>query len=197
MDARGEVTRLLALAGGRDDAWSELLPIVYGELQAIARRQVAGERDGHTLQATALVHEAWMRLAGDREMEWSSRRHFFGAAARAMQRVLVDHARAVQAQKRGGGRARVTITFEGVSEDAEPERVLAVSDALEVLEREDARAAEVARLRYFAGLEVPDVAAALSISERTVAREWAFARARLAEMLGDGPPPGPGPGAAG
>jgi RNA polymerase sigma factor (TIGR02999 family) len=184
-DLRGEVTRLLGAAGADESAWEALLPLLYQELQALARRQMGREREGHTLQATALVHEAWLRLAGDRDMEWSSRRHFFGAAARAMQRVLVDHARAVQAAKRGGGRARMTITLEGLEQESEPERVLAVNDALEALEAEDPRAAEVARLRFYAGLEVLEVARALEISERTVMREWAWARARLAELLGD------------
>ncbi len=177
-EARDRVTRILG-----EGAWNDLLPVVYDELRALAQRRMGGERSEHTLQATALVHEAWLRLAGDDEMEWSSRKHFFGAAARAMQRVLVDHARRAKADKRGGGAARVTISVMEFAGEGDPERLIALNDATERLEREDARAAEVARLRLYAGLEVADVAKALSVSERTVAREWAYARARLAEML--------------
>ena len=179
-----ELTRLLAHAGGRDDLWQDVLPLVYTELKALAELRMRNERGEHTLQATALVHEAWMKLVGDEGMAWSSRRHFFGAAARAMQRVLVDHARRARADKRGGGAHRVSITVGGFATENDPEQLLALDDAVEKLEREDARAAEVARLRLFAGIEVADVARALEISERTAAREWAFARARLAELLG-------------
>jgi RNA polymerase sigma factor (TIGR02999 family) len=182
--AASDLTRLLVQAGARDDLWQEVLPLVYAELKALAERRMRGERGEHTLQATALVHEAWMRLVGDEGMAWTSRRHFFGAAARAMQRVLVDHARKAGADKRGGGAQRVSITMGDLATEHDPERMLALSDAVEKLEREDARSAEVARLRLYAGLEVADVGRALEISERTTAREWAFARARLAEMLG-------------
>jgi len=180
-----ELTRLLAKAGDREELWRDVLPLVYAELKALAEKRMRGERGEHTLQATALVHEAWMRLVGDEEMAWSSRRHFFGAAARAMQRVLVDHARRARADKRGGGARRVTITVGDLGADDDPDRMLALDDAVQALEREDARAAEVARLRLFAGVEVADVARALELSERTAAREWAFGRARLAELLGD------------
>ena len=181
---RSELTRLLANAGDREDLWRDVLPLVYDELKGLAARRMARERGEHTLQATALVHEAWLRLCGDEQMAWSSRRHFFGGAARAMQRVLVDHARRAKADKRGGDARRVSLTLGDLATDADAERVLALNDALEVLEREDGRAAEVARLRLFADLPVADVARALDVSERTTAREWAFARARLAEMLG-------------
>ena len=181
--ANPELTRLLGEASDREDLWVELLPMVYDELRQLAERQMGRERAEHTLQATALVHEAWLRLSGDEGMSWSSRRHFFGAAARSMQRVLVDHARRVQADKRGGGQARVSITMGEFEEQSDPERILALNDSLEALEKEDARSAEVARLRLFAGLEVSAVGKALDISERTVAREWAYARARLSELL--------------
>ena len=182
--ARLHLTQLLTEAGDREDLWQDLLPMVYDELKRIADRRMGGERVQHTLQATALVHEAWMRLVGDEGMAWSSRRHFFGAAARAMQRVLVDHARRANADKRGGGAARLSITVGDLAEETDPDRLLALDDAVSVLEREDSRAAEVARLRLFAGLEVSAVAQALEVSERTVAREWAYARARLADLLG-------------
>lgn len=182
---RERVTRLLRECGGDERAWAELLPIVYDELRQIARRRMAGERSAHTLDATALVHEAWMRLVDDRGMDWKSRRHFFGAAAEAMRRVLVDHARRVKSLKRGGERERVPITICDLGVEDDPDRLLALDDALEVLGAEDARAAEVARLRFFAGLDVEETAHALEVSERTVMREWAYARARLAELLGE------------
>jgi len=184
MTGPSDFTRLLAEAGGDEEPWRAVLPLVYDELKGLAARRMAEERAEHTLQATALVHEAWLRLAGDERMAWSSRRHFFGAAARAMQRVLVDHARRAKADKRGGGAARVSITVGEICDAGEPDRLLALDDALEKLEREDRRAAEVARLRLLAGLELADVARALEVSERTAAREWAFGRARLAELLG-------------
>ncbi|MCB9898563.1 MAG: sigma-70 family RNA polymerase sigma factor [Planctomycetes bacterium] len=184
-DASGDVTRLLAEVGRRDDAWSDLLALVYDELRALAARRMAHERVEHTLQATALVHEAVLRLIGDRGSDWTGRRHFFGAAAEAMRRVLVDHARKVRAARRGGERARLSLTLVDLPGDADPERVLALDEALTTLEGEDARAAEVARLRWFAGLSVAETALALEVSERTVMREWTFARARLSELLGD------------
>lgn len=182
--AKERVTRLLRDCGDDRQAWAELLPIVYDELRQIARRRMAGERAQHTLEATALVHEAWMRLVDDRGMDWKGRRHFFGAAAEAMRRVLVDHARKVKSEKRGGQRERVPITVCDLGVEDDPDRLLALDDALEVLAKEDERAAEVARLRFFAGLDVEETAHALEVSERTVMREWAYARARLAEILG-------------
>lgn len=218
-DARDQVTRLLAIVAGRplseepdacgaarggdaadpsdpsDPAVAReaLLALVYDELRALAQRRMNSERGGHTLQATALVHEAWMRLAGTERMQWSSRRHFFGAAAEAMRRVLVDHARKLRTAKRGGGAARVSLSLADMEVDSQPERLLALNEALDTLEAEDARAAEVARLRWFAGLEVKQVASALECSERTVMREWAFAKARLSELLGDDEPTDGGP----
>ena len=176
-----DLTRLLQ----QGDLDGEVLGLVYDELRDLARRRMAGERAQHTLQATALVHEAYVRLVRDRDMQWRDRRHFFGAAAEAMRRVLVDHARRVKSDKRGGDRARVSLSVDRVETDVADERLLALDEALDVLEAEDPRAAEVSRLRYFAGLEVREVALAMDVSERTVAREWAYARARLSELLGD------------
>lgn len=181
------VTRLLAEVGGRPEAWSDLLGLVYDELRALAARRMASERAGHTLSATALVHEAFLRLVGDRQMDWHGRRHFFGAAAEAMRRVLVDHARKVRAARRGGEAVRVSLTLLDLPQDGDPDLVLALDDALGVLQDEDPRAAEVARLRWFAGLSVAETALALEVSERTVMREWTFARARLSELLGHPP----------
>jgi len=161
----------------------EVLALVYDELRALAQRRMGAERAQHTLQATALVHEAYLRLVNDRDMQWRDRRHFFGAAAEAMRRVLVDHARRVQSEKRGGDRARMTLTLSGLAREDDPELLLALDDALNALAAEDERCAEVARLRFFAGLSVEDVSLALEITPRTVARDWAFARARLTELL--------------
>ena len=185
-DRQAQVTQLLQAAGEDDDGqrWSRLLELVYDELRTLALRRMAGERAGHTLQATALVHEAFLRLVGDRDMAWQGRRHFFGAAAEAMRRVLVDHARKVRSQKRGGDAARHQLSAIELAGETDPDRVLALDEALGRLAAEDERAAEVARLRFFAGLSVADSAAALDVSQRTVMREWEFARARLAELLG-------------
>ena len=185
-DRQQGVTRILQGDVTPEDAWAQLLPLVYDELKLIAQRRMNAERGAHTLQATALVHEAYMRLVVDQDMAWSSRRHFFGAAAEAMRRVLVDHARKVKAHKRGGDRARVSLSVGHLVGQEDPDRLLALDEALGTLGAEDPRAAEVARLRYFAGLTVADVALALDCSERTVMREWTFARARLSELLGPG-----------
>lgn len=190
METGSEFTRLLAAAGEGEAAWQALFALVHDELRQLAGKQMARERPGHTLQATALVHEAWIRLAGDERHAFESRRHFFGAAARAMQRVLTDHARRVLAEKRGAGQERLTLSGIDLAADDDPARALELSDALARLEREDERAAEVARLRLFAGLEVAEVALTLGTSERTVAREWAYARARLTQLLGEAADPG-------
>jgi len=174
-----DLTRMLQ----QGDLDGEVLGLVYDELRDLARRRMAGERAQHTLQATALVHEAYVRLVRDRDMQWRDRRHFFGAAAEAMRRVLVDHARRVQSEKRGGDRARLEITLGGLAREDDPELLLALDDALTALEAEDPRSAEVARLRFFAGLSVEDVSQALDVAPRTVARDWAFARARLTQLL--------------
>jgi RNA polymerase sigma factor (TIGR02999 family) len=178
-----DLTALLARGpdGGRD--WSRVLEHVYGELKVLARHRLRSERAGHSLDATGLVHEAYLRLLGDRHMDFAGRRHFFGAAARAMQRVLIDRARRVGRQKRGGDRLRVTLGVEGAAVELDPDALLDIEAALEALEAEDPRAAEVARLRLFAGLELAEIAAQLDVSERTAAREWAFARAHLGARL--------------
>jgi len=177
-----QVTRLLQ--GGLDDeqAREQLLALVYDELRDVARRRMAAESAGHTLEATALVHEAWMRLVASPSPDWHSRRHFYGAAAEAMRRVLVDHARKAKSQKRGGERVRVTLGAD-LAMELDPERFLSVVDALDRLAEEDPRAAEVTRLRFFSGLEMAELAAVLGISERTAHREWTFARARLTQLL--------------
>ncbi len=177
-----QVTQLLraGTAGAQ-----ELLPLVYAELHRIAQQRMGRERKGHTLQATALVSEAFLRLVGTTEMEWRDRRHFYMAASQAMRRVLIDHARKAKSEKRGGGRERVTL---GIPEDGtefDPETLLALDEALARLELEDERAAVVTRLRFFTGLSLEEIGLALDLSSRTVHREWTYARARLREFLGE------------
>jgi RNA polymerase sigma factor (TIGR02999 family) len=179
-----EVTRLLA-EGATSDQKAQLLPLVYDELHAIARRQMSAERREHTLQPTALVHEAFLRLVGDRGVSWEARSCFFVAAAEAMRRVLLDHARRRKADKRGGARGTSEpLTGLDLGVEADLDRALMVDEALGQLRKEDARAAQVVELRFFGGLDVDETATVLATSRRTVLREWAYARARLHQILG-------------
>lgn len=174
------VERVLAALSRKDVSLSELAPLVYDDLKTLANARLAKERDV-TLSATALVHEAWLRLSGNRKLAFPDRRAFFGAAAVAMQRALVDAARAKRSEKRGGARARLDITIAEFPALEDSELLIELADALDALGAEDPRAAEVARLRLFAGLEIDRVAEVLDVSPRTAAREWAYARARLAD----------------
>jgi len=160
-----------------------LFSLVYAELKAIAARQMADERNDHTLQATALVHETYLRLVGRERLVWANRAHFFFSAAEAMRRILVEHARARRRGKRGGGRRREALNLAELSADRNPEEFLAVDDAIRRLEDTDPRAGAVIRLRYFAGLNVDETALALGLPRRTVEREAAYARAWLHEAL--------------
>ena len=180
-----EITYLLdAAAAGDRQAAADLLPLVYDELRKLAAARMAGEKPGHTLDATALVHEAYLRLVGDRRFE--GRGHFFAAAAEAMRQVLVNHARDRTRQKRGGGRHRVDLDrltgLAAVTDDA----LLELDDALDRLANEFPAAAELVKLRFFAGMTLGDAADALGIPRRTADRHWAFARAWLADALGGG-----------
>jgi len=179
------VTELLQVLDGSPDASGELLELIFQNLHGIAQQRMRRERSGHTLQATALVNEAYMRLIGNREMTWRDRGHFFAAAAEAMRRILIDHARKRNREKRGGGKPMQRLDVVDLAVDNDPETVLAVDDAIEQLAKEDERAAEVVRLRFYAGLSVEQVAEVLDISQRTVMREWSFARARLYQIIGD------------
>ncbi len=183
--APDEVTRLLkAAAEGDSDASNQLLGVVYENLRMIAGQRMAGERPGHTFQATALVHEAYIRLLGKAEVQWAGRGHFYRAAAEAMRKILIDHARARGAEKRGGGRAALRISsVADLASEADPAGFLALDDAILRLERVDAQAAAIVRLRFFAGLDEQAVAQALEISPRTVRRDWAFARGWLRDAL--------------
>lgn len=179
-----DVTRILAaIEQGDAQAADELLPLVYRQLHRIAQQQMARERPDHTLQATALVHEAYLRLVGNRDIEWANRAHFFAAAAEAMRRILVDQARKRGRIKRGGGRARVPMSVADLAAEQNPSEILALDEALKRLEKEDARMSRVVMLRFFAGLSIDDTANAMGISPRTVKREWTCARAWLFQAL--------------
>jgi len=180
-----DVTRLLDAAGSGDtQAAEQLLPLVYDELRKLAARKLTSENPGQTLQATALVHEAYVRLvAGDVDRQWNGRGHFFAAAAEAMRRILVDHARRKKSRKRGGGRARAEFREESLAAPEGADEILAVDEALAGLAAADPQAAELVKLRYFAGLSVDEAARALGTSPRSADRLWAYARAWLQRAI--------------
>lgn len=182
-----DVTRILSqIEQGDPSAAEQLLPLVYEELRKLAAAKLAHEKPGHTLQATALLHEAYLRLLGpdvEQQQEWNVRGHFFGAAAEAMRRILVESARRKQELKHGGGRDRVDLDHAAPVTNASPEQLVALDDALCHLGKADAMAAEVFELRYFAGLSVEQAGEALGISRATAYRQWAFARAWLQSQL--------------
>lgn len=177
---------------GKPRSSEDLLQLVYAELRALARARMRRERSDHSLQATDLVHEAYLRLQHGGQSHWAGRGHFFAAAAEAMRRILIEHARAKGRVKRGGdslGRPpeKLPWTIAGVADlaaaDADPDAVLTLEDAIIALEEQDARLAQVVRLRFYAGLSVEETAEALETSERTVKRDWSFARAWLYARL--------------
>jgi len=179
----GDITRLLNAADSGDAlAASRLYDLVYGELKLLAAANMRRESSGHTLQPTALVNEAYLRLR-PAEISWANRRHFFGAAAEAMRRILVDHARRKSAQKRGDGLERVTLADLDVAAPEPEIDVLALDEALTALKAEDPRLEQVVTLRYFAGMSIEQVAEALGLSPATVKRDWTFARAWLQEHM--------------
>ena len=184
-----EVTRLLQeLDAGQADAAEQLAPLVYGELHVLAVHAMRREQDGHTLRPTALLHEAFLRLVGQQNAAWQSRSHFYGIAANAMRRILVDHARRRRAAKRDGG-LRVTLDDSAAAVaggDASALDLIALDEALSRLGALDPRQARVVELRFFAGLEVEETARALGISPATVKRDWTFARAFLQRELAGG-----------
>jgi RNA polymerase sigma factor (TIGR02999 family) len=180
-----QVTRVLsAIEQGDPHAAEQLLPLVYDELRKLAARKLAREKPGQTLQATALVHEAYLRLVDvNRVRKWDSRGHFFAAAAEAMRRILVDRAREKGCEKRGGKLKRVNVDVIDLANSATPDQLLAVDEALAKLARHDSTAAQLAELRYFAGLSVEDAAKAIGISTATAYRHWNYARAWLHSEL--------------
>lgn len=190
--ARPKGRSLAETARGNRQAAAELLPLVYTELRLLARARLARERPGATLQPTALVHDAYLRLVGSGDPGWGGEGHFFAAAAEAMRRILVERARRARRQKRGGSWQRVTLCEEEVSAPASGVDVLALDEALVRLAARDPRMAAVAELRYFAGLSVDEAATALGTSRRSTHRLWTAARAWLyRELTSDGGPPRP------
>jgi RNA polymerase sigma factor (TIGR02999 family) len=186
--AMSDVTRILSqIEQGDPQAAEKLLPLVYDELRKLAGAKLAQEKPGQTLQATALVHEAYIRLVGgDDKQQWDSRGHFFAAAAEAMRRILVDAARRRAAEKRGGGRRR-TLVIEQVAAPEASEDLLALDDAMQKLAVSDAQIAELVKLRYFAGLSNREAADCLGIAPRTADKFWAYAKAwLLREIEGNG-----------
>jgi RNA polymerase sigma factor (TIGR02999 family) len=180
-----EVTRILgAIEGGDPSAAEQLLPLVYEELRQLATQKLAQEQPGQTLQATALVHEAYLRLVDTEQAQhWNSRGHFFAAAAEAMRRILVDQARRKQADKHGGGRVRVDLPEDVAAPEPQGDDLVALDEALARLERHDAEAAGLVKLRYFAGLSHQEAAEVLGISRGAADRLWALARAWLFRQL--------------
>ena len=175
-----DVTHILDRAQhGDPKAADELLPLVYEELRKLAAARMAHEPPGQTLQATALVHEAWLRLTGNTAQDWNSRGHFFAAAAEAMRRILVDRARKKARQRHGGQLERVELEHVTLATEDSDQTVLAIHEAIEKLARESIQQAEIVKLRYFAGLEHAEIAAALGSSEATVRRHWTYARSWL------------------
>jgi RNA polymerase sigma factor (TIGR02999 family) len=186
--AESHVTHLLAaISCGDPAAGDELLPLIYDQLRSIARQRMAAEAPGHTLQPTALVHEAYLRLLGETDPTWDSRGHFYAAASEAMRRILVEHARRRKAIKRGGGRQRVDLDEVEITLEDESVDVLALDLALDELKKRDERMHDIAMLRHFCGLTNEQTALALGSSTRTVRREWSYARLWLHESMTKGP----------
>ena len=182
-DPAGVTALLQQIRHGDRAAESDLIPLIYNQLQAIARRQMAHERPDHSLQATILVHEAFLRLVGDSQIDWSNRAHFFALASRVMRRMLVDHARAANAQKRPGARQKVELDSALVFVEAQAADVMALDQALERLAAWDARQCRVVEMHFFGGLGFEEIGEVLSVSPRTAKRDWSMARAWLYREL--------------
>jgi RNA polymerase sigma factor (TIGR02999 family) len=179
-----DVTRILdAIQHGEGQTAERLLPLVYAELRRLAAHKMAGENPDQTLQPTALVHEAWLKLVGQQNRQWQNRTHFFAAAAEAMRQILTDKARRKLRARHGGGQQRVDLADCAEAVKSEDEQVLAVDEALEKLALLDPQRAEVVKLRYFVGMTIAEVAEAMGISEPTAKRYWAFARSWLYEEI--------------
>jgi RNA polymerase sigma factor (TIGR02999 family) len=182
--SRADITGLLvAWKNGDNEALDELIPIVYSELRRLARYQLGGERAGHSLQPTALTHEAFLRLLGTRQVGWQNRAHFFAVAAQLMRRVLVEHARKRSATKRGGSITRVTFDETKALAEAQDLDVLALHEALTQLEKIDPRQCRIVELRYFGGLDTEETAEVLGLSPSTVKRDWRVAKIWLRRAL--------------
>ena len=182
------VTQVLrAAAGGDPQASRDLLPLVYDQLRRLARSRMRDTPPGNTLQPTALVHEAYLRLIGGQQVDWDGSAHFFGAAAEAMRQILIESVRRKASLKRGGDARRVGMDSDELQFGAEHEDALEIDEALKHLEKEDERKAQIVKLRYFAGLKMEEIAAAMGLSLATIEREWRFARVVLYTRLKDSP----------
>jgi RNA polymerase sigma factor (TIGR02999 family) len=180
MDTSPNVTQLLlAWSDGDNEALEKLMPLVYGELKLLAERRLRRERSGHTLEPTALVHEAYLKLIDQKQARWRNRAHFFAIAAQAMRRILVDHARARQSEKRGGGDQKLSFDEAIDVSDQRVNQMVALDDALEALAELDPQKSRVVELKYFGGLSLEEIAEALGVSRATVIREWRMAKAWL------------------
>lgn len=183
-EASVEVTRLLdSMSRGNADALDRLMPIIYEDLRALARRRIASEQDGHTLNTTAMVHEAYVRLVEGRDRGWKNRVHFFAAASRVMRHILIDYARMRQAEKRGGGAVPIPLDQASPGRDTNVVDVLEINDALEKLALHDPRLERVVEYRFFGGMSMEETAEALGVSVRTATRDWRRARAYLYDAL--------------
>ncbi len=184
MPPMSEITLMLeAVSAGDHRASEQLLPLVYDELRRLAAARMAQESAGHTLQPTALVHEVWLRLTGGQKQSWENRAHFFGAAAEAMRRILIERARRKSRLKRGSGQALLDIADLDVAAAIPDDKVLLVDEALEQLKVEDPEKAKIVMLKFFAGLTNEQVAELLNVNERTVRRQWEFAKAWLFDRI--------------
>src|SRR5262245_41513305 len=185
LNSMSDVTQILhAIERGDAQAATELLPLVSEELRKLAAARMSNEAAGHTLQPTALVHEAWLRLTGDEpQARFANRAHFFAAAAEAMRRILVDRARRKSADKRGGGWERIDLESVDIAGDANDDTLLLINESLEKLAAEEPQAAEIVKVRFFAGLTLEEAGQLLGFTERTAKRHWAFARSLLYDAI--------------
>lgn len=182
-DRTTQITEILNSVGDKGSPADQLLPIVYDDLHALAEKYLRAEPAGHTLQPTALVHEAYMKLVDQTRVDWQGRTHFFAVGAQAMRRILVDHARRRRAVKRGGDRQRITVDEQLLAEGRRDEDLLALDDALKKLADLDTQQAKMVELRFFGGLNVAETATALGMSKRTAEREWTMVRSWLRREL--------------
>ncbi len=189
-----DITLLLESVGrGEQAASAELLPLVYDELRHLAAARMAHEAAGHTLQPTALVHEAWMRLVQPGDRRWNDRTHFFRAAAQAMRRILVDRARGKSSIKRGANPERLNLNDIALAATTSDDRIVLVDEALDRLEHQDPESARVVTLKFFGGFTNREIAETLGVTERTIERQWAYARACLIQLMKDERPMTPSP----
>lgn len=183
----GEVTKILHQIGdGNKDAVNNLMPLVYDEFHKMAQRYMNRESSGHTLQPTALVSEAYLKIVDQKNVNWQGRSHFFAVGAQAMRRILVDHARKKKSEKRGGGQINLELNEEIALTPNKDEDIIAVDDALKALEQIDERQARIVEMRFFGGLSVQEVAEVLNVSKRTVEAEWTMIKAWLRRELSEG-----------